>query len=96
MQETWLRSEENVDGFIDNQNFLKFCKSSMKDNYRRGRPYGGVMWMYKKSGLVPTVTFENDRISTFELGEMRRPPSDDDEVFAAAQHQDLARLLLLV
>ena len=61
--------QETIDNLIY-ENFFIYSKSSMKDDSRRGRPYGGVMWLCKKTKKNPIVTFETERISTFELDDI--------------------------
>jgi len=64
LQETWLRGEET---FELDKNFDCYQKSSMTEANTRGRPFGGLMWLLRKTAKKPKVKFITDRISTVML-----------------------------
>jgi exonuclease III len=68
LQETWLRTNETP-SFLDKNKYAVFGHSSMNNEQREdGRPFGGLMWILKKSAQIKIkVTFVTDRISTAEL-----------------------------
>lgn len=66
LQETWLKEDETLESEL-NSDFRFFQKSGMDGQQNRGRPYGGVMWLIKKSFTCPRVKFFSPRISTIEF-----------------------------
>ena len=64
LQEIWMNDGKKFDEKVNpDKQFKTFFKSAMKNEIKRGRPYGGIGWIISNEIGKTSCYFESERIS---------------------------------